>query len=70
MWQALMAIMKYKDAIPAAIDLIETIQSTSADGKLTKDERSKSLKKFWKLVKEVERVNPSKIVEHPKVEAK
>ena len=70
MWQALMAIMKYKGAIPVAIDLIQTIQATGADKKLTKTERSLLLKKFWSLVKEVERVNPPKIVEHPKVEAK
>ena len=51
MWQALMVAMKYKGAIPVAIDLIQTIQATGADKKLTKTERSLLLKKFWSLVK-------------------
>ena len=44
--------MKYSDALPLAIDLIEEIQrSIRDDGSISKEERSKLLKRFWALVK-------------------
>ena len=51
MIKAIRAAMKYSDALPLAIDLIEEIQrSIRDDGSISK-ERSKLLKRFWALVK-------------------
>ena len=44
--------MKYSDALPLAIALIEEIQrSIRDDGSISKEEKSKLLKRFWALVK-------------------
>ena len=52
MIKAIRAAMKYSDALPLAIDLIEEIQrSIRDDGSISKEERSKLLKRFWALVK-------------------
>jgi len=52
MIKAIRAAMKYSDALPLAIDLIEEIQkSVRDDGSISKDERSKLLKRFWAIVK-------------------
>jgi len=51
--------MKYSNALPLAIDLIEEIQrSIRDDGSISKEERSKLLKRFWALVKVFQ--NPKK----------
>lgn len=48
--------MKYSDVLPLAIDLIEEINtSVGDDGKMTKKEQSKLLKKFWAVVKEIKK---------------
>ena len=46
-------ILKNRQAIEAALKLIQTIEATSKDGKLTRDEQSLVLKEFWALVREV-----------------
>ena len=44
--------MKYSDALPLAIDLIEEIQkSVRDDGSISQKERSALMKRFWALVK-------------------
>jgi hypothetical protein len=49
-------ILKNRQAIEAALTLIQTIESTSKDGKLTRAEQSLVLKQFWALVREVKGV--------------
>jgi len=52
MIKAIRAAIKYSDALPLAIELIEEIQrSVRDDGSISKDERSKLLKRFWAIVK-------------------
>jgi len=46
-------ILKNRQAIEAALKLIQTIEATSKDGKLTREEQSLVLKEFWALVREV-----------------
>jgi len=44
--------MKYKNLIPPAVDLITDIQeSVKDDGKITKKEQSRLMKKFHALIK-------------------
>ena len=55
MIQAIRAAMKYGYVLPIAIDLIEEIHiSMKDDGSISKQERSKLLKGFWKLVKAIQ----------------
>ena len=52
MIKAIRAAMKYSDALPLAIDLIEEIQkSVRDDGSISQKERSALMKRFWALVK-------------------
>ncbi len=37
----------------SALVLVETIQTTTKDGKLTRPEQAKLLKAFWELVSEI-----------------
>ena len=53
---AIKMAMKYSDVLPLAVDLIEEIHaSIGDDGKMTKKEQSKLLKKFWAVVKEIKK---------------
>jgi len=52
MIKAIRAAIKYSDALPLAIDLIEEIQkSVRDDGSISQKERSALMKRFWALVK-------------------
>ena len=52
MLEAIRMAMKYKDLIPPAVDLISDIQvSVKDDGKITKKEQSRLMKKFHALIK-------------------
>ena len=42
-----------KRAMMSAFVLVETIQSTTKDGKLTRAEQAMLLKAFWQLVSEI-----------------
>ena len=56
MFAAIRMAMNYSDVLPLAIDLIEEINtSIGDDGKMTKKEQSKLLKKFWAVVKEIKK---------------
>jgi hypothetical protein len=58
MFSVIMQVIKNKSAIEAALRLVQTIQSTTADGRVTRSEQSVLLKEFWALVKEVRGVDP------------
>ena len=52
MLEAIRLAMKYKNLIPPAVDLITDIQeSVKDDGKITKKEQSRLMKKFHALIK-------------------
>ena len=52
MLEAIRMAMKFKDLIPPAVDLITDIQeSVKDDGKITKKEQSRLMKKFHALIK-------------------
>ena len=52
MIKAIRAALKYSDALPLAIDLIEEIEkSIRDDGSISQKERSALMKRFWALVK-------------------
>tara|TARA_Y100000310_G_C20095027_1_gene540067 strand:+ start:100 stop:303 length:204 start_codon:yes stop_codon:yes gene_type:complete len=46
-----------KKAIEAALRLVQTIQATTSDGRVTRSEQSRLLTEFWALVKEVRGVD-------------
>ena len=46
--------IKYQSCVDEVIDLATYINDSVKDKKLTKEERSKSLSKFWTLVKAIE----------------
>ena len=51
MLKAIKAALKYKYALPVAIELLQEIQkSVRDDGSISRKERSKLMSKFWKLV--------------------
>jgi len=57
MFKAIRMAMKYQGILPVVIDLIEEIQrSIRDDGSISRDERSRLMKKFWAVVKEVQGV--------------
>jgi len=57
MFKAIRMAMKYQGILPVVIDLIEEIQrSVRDDGSISRDERSRLMKKFWAVVKEVQGV--------------
>ena len=46
--------LKYSGTLPVAVELIEEInQSVRDDGKISREERSRLMGKFWSLVKTV-----------------
>ena len=52
MLEAIRMALKYKALIPPAVDLITDIQeSVKDDGKITKKEQSRLMKKFHALIK-------------------
>ena len=52
--------IKYKAVLPAAIALVQEIEkSISDDGSISREERSKLMKRFWVVVKTVQ--SPDKI---------
>jgi hypothetical protein len=51
-------VAKNRKAIEAALRLVQTIQATTSDGRVTRSEQSRLLKEFWALVKEVRGVEP------------
>lgn len=55
MFAAIKLAMRYSDVLPVAIDLVKEIEiSVRDDGTISKDERSKLLKRFWNLVRAVQ----------------
>jgi hypothetical protein len=55
MLKAIKAALKYKYALPVAIELLQEIQkSVRDDGSISRKERSALMSKFWKLVKIVQ----------------
>ena len=57
MFKAIRTAIKYQGILPVVIDLIEEIQrSVRDDGSISRDERSRLMKKFWAVVKEVQGV--------------
>ena len=55
MWKIIRMALRYSDVLPIAIDLVKEIEiSVRDDGTISKDERSKLLKKFWNLVRAVQ----------------
>ena len=65
MFSVIMQVIRNKRAIEAALRLIQTIQATTSDGRVTRSEQSRLLKEFWALVKEVRGVDPGEIAEKP-----
>ena len=65
MFSVIMQVIKNKSAIKAALRLIQTIQATTSDGRVTRKEQSVLLTEFWALVKEVRGVDPGEIEEKP-----
>ena len=65
MFSVIMQVIKNKSAIKAALRLIQTIQATTSDGRVTRKEQSVLLTEFWALVKEVRGVDPGEIEEEP-----
>ena len=56
---------KNRKAIEASLRLVQTIQATTSDGRVTRKEQSVLLTEFWALVKEVRGVDPGEIEEEP-----
>ena len=65
MFSFLLQAVKNRKAIEAALRLVQTIQATTSDGRVTHSERSRLLTEFWALVKEVRGVDPGEIEEKP-----
>jgi len=49
----LLKVITNRKAVTSAMNLIETIQETSRDGKLTQKERNELTRVFWRLVDDV-----------------
>ena len=49
----LLKVITNRKAVQSAMNLIETIQETSKDGKLNQKERNELTKDFWRLVDDV-----------------
>ena len=57
MIKAIRTAIKYQGILPLVIDLIEEVQkSVRDDGTISRDERSRLMKKFWAVVSEVQGV--------------
>ena len=49
----MLKVITNRKAIRSALGLVETIQETSQDGKLSQKERNELTRSFWKLVDDV-----------------
>ena len=57
MFKAIRTAIKYQGILPLVIDLIEEVQkSVRDDGTISRDERSRLMKKFCAVVREVQGV--------------
>ena len=57
MIKAIRTAIKYQGILPLVVDLIEEVQkSVRDDGTISRDERSRLMKRFWAVVKEVQGV--------------
>ena len=56
MLKAIKLALKYRDLLEPAIDLINTVQDSVQDGKLTKAEKSKVMSKMWVIIKSVQKL--------------
>jgi len=56
MFKAIRLALKYRDLLEPAIDLINTVQDSVQDGKLTKAEKSKVMSKMWVIIKSVQKL--------------
>ena len=57
MIKAIRTAIKYQGILPLVVDLIEEVQkSVRDDGTISRDERSRRMKKFWAVVREVQGV--------------
>ena len=65
MFSFILQAVKNRKAIEAALRLVQTIQATTSDGRVTRKEQSVLLTEFWALVKEVRGVDPGEIEEKP-----
>jgi len=55
MIQAIRMAIKYSDVLPVAVELVEEIyESISDDGTISTKERSRLMKKYWKVVHAVQ----------------
>lgn len=50
-------IFKYRSVLPELLDLVEVSVASMQDGKLSSTERSSLMKKFWALIKALEKAN-------------
>ena len=58
MFKAIRTAIKYQGILPLVVDLIEEVQkSMRDDGSISRDERSRLMKKFWAVVREVQTTN-------------
>jgi len=58
MFKAIRTAIKYQGILPLVVDLIEEVQkSMRDDGSISRDERSRLMKKFWAVVREVQATN-------------
>ena len=57
MIKAIRTAIKYQGILPLVVDLIEEVPtSVRDDGTISRDERSRLMKRFWAVVKEVQGV--------------
>ena len=57
MFKAIRTAIKYQGILPLVVDLIEEVQkSIKDDGTISRDERSRLMKRFWAVVKEIQGV--------------
>ena len=63
MFKAIRLAMQYQHVLPLAGDLIKEVEtSVRDDGTITKDERSRLLKRFWAVVKAVQAPQKEKYI--------
>ena len=63
MFKAIRLAIRYQHVLPLAIDLIKEAEiSVRDDGTITKDERSRLLKRFWAVVKALQDPQKEKFI--------
>ena len=63
MFKAIRLAMQYQHVLPLAVDLIKEVEtSVRDDGTITKDERSRLLKRCWAVVKAVQDPQKEKFI--------